>query len=386
MSDSYTPQEMLERLIAFDSISHKSNLPIADFIADYLAGHGIAAERVDNEDGSKTNLFATIGPEGAPGIALSGHLDVVPVENQTWTSDPFILREADGKLYGRGTCDMKGFIACVLTAVPDFIAVDLKHPIHLAFSHDEEVGCIGVRALIKQFGAHLPRPAIVIVGEPTEMKVVAAHKGIHAFETEIVGRAAHNSMPQIGVNAIEFGARFISELERLAAELAKRADGQNFDPPHTTLTVATISGGEAVNIVPQSCRIAWQFRNVPATDPDEIPRRLEEFAQAKLLPAMQAVSEEAAINTRKLNEVPSFAAREGSEAISLALKLAQENELLAVPYGTEAGLFEAADAPAVVCGPGRPPQAHTADEFIELEQMAECSAFLDRLIAHASSD
>ncbi len=385
MSDRYSPKEMLARLIAFDSISHKSNLPIVDFIADYLAGHGISCHRIESEDGKKANLFATIGPENAPGIALSGHLDVVPVTGQNWTSDPFELREAEGKLYGRGTVDMKGFVACALAAVPDFAQANLKHPIHLAFSYDEEVGCIGVRGIIKQFGQQFAKPAIVIVGEPTAMRVIDAHKGIHAFETEIVGRAAHNSMPHIGVNAIEFGAQFIAEIERLASELRQRADGERFDPPCTTLTVATIEGGEAVNIVPQSCRITWQFRNVPATDPEEIPRRLEEFANTKLLPAMRAVRDEPAINTRKINEVPSFAAREGSEAVSLALQLAQENALHAVPYGTEAGLFEQADAPAVVCGPGQPEQAHTADEFIEIAQIEECSAFLKRLVGHASA-
>lgn len=386
MSDRYSPKEMLAKLVAFDSTSYKSNLPLADFIADYLAGHGIESERVESAEGDKTNLFATIGPEGVPGIALSGHMDVVPVTGQSWSSDPFTMREDDGKLYGRGTCDMKGFIACALAAAPDFAAADLKHPIHLAFSYDEEVGCVGVRSMIEMMGQHLPKPAIVIVGEPTAMKVVNAHKGIHAFETEISGRAAHNSMPHLGVNAIEYGAQFIAEIERLAAELRQRADGPRFDTPFTSLTVATIAGGEAVNIVPRSCRIVWQFRDVPATDPDEIPRRLDAFAQEKLIPQMRATHAEANIETRKLNAVPAFDARDGSEAVSLALQLSGQNETGAVSYGTEAGLFEAADAPAVVCGPGTVDQAHIADEYLATDQLEECAAFLQRLIEHASAD
>ena len=384
MSDRYSPKEMLARLVAFDSTSHKSNLPIADFIADYLAGHGIEARRVESARGDKTNLFATIGPAGKAGIALSGHMDVVPVTDQAWSSDPFELREEGEKLYGRGTCDMKGFIACALAAVPAFVEADLARPIHLAFSYDEEVGCVGVRSLIAELGRHLPKPAIVVVGEPTGMKVVNAHKGIHAFTTEFAGRAAHNSMPHLGVNAVEFAGRFIGEIERLAAELRERRDGPRFDPPYTTLTVSTIAGGEAVNIVPKSCRLTWQFRAVPATDPREVERRLEAFANGALLPAMRATSPETAIETTKRNEVPSFAASGGSEAVSLALKLAEQNELHAVSFGTEAGLFEAADAPAVVCGPGHVDQAHTADEFVEVAQLDECSAFLERLVEHAS--
>jgi len=384
MSDRYSPKEMLARLVAFDTTSHKSNLPMADFIEDYLAGHGIKATRVVSADGEKTNLFASIGPEGVGGIALSGHMDVVPVTGQSWSSDPFTQREEAGKLYGRGTCDMKGFLACALAAVPDFAAAPLKHPIYLAFSHDEEVGCVGVRAMIEQLGQHLPRPAIVVVGEPTSMKVVDAHKGIHAFTTEFIGRAAHNSMPHLGVNAIEAAAQFIGEIDRIAAELRRRDDGPRFDPPHTTLAVSTIAGGEAVNIVPGNCRITWQFRNVPATDPAEVPRRLEEFAEQKLLPAMRAIEPTAEIATTKRNEVPSFNAKDGSSAISLALKLAKQNDLYAVSYGTEAGLFEAAETPAVVCGPGNVAQAHIADEFIEVSQLEECSAFLERLAQHAS--
>ncbi len=386
MSERLSPKEMLSRLVAFDTTSHKSNLPITAFIKDYLASHGVASQRVVSEDGEKANLYATIGPQKGSGIALSGHMDVVPVTGQNWSSNPFVLCEASDKLYGRGACDMKGFLACVLAAVPDFAARELAIPIHLAFSHDEEVGCLGVRSMIAKLGESLPKPAIVIVGEPTGMTVVDAHKGIHAFVTDVTGRAAHNSMPHLGVNAIDVAAQFISELERIAVDLRQRDDGPRFDPPHTTLTVSNIDGGEAVNIVPKNCRIIWQFRNVPATDAEEIPRRMAEFAQTRLMPAMQTVEADARIETRKVNEVPDFHADGRSEAVSLALKLTQRNELNAVSYGTEAGLFELAGSSTVVCGPGFVDQAHTADEFVDVTQLQECSAFLDRLAQYAAKD
>jgi acetylornithine deacetylase len=382
MSESHA--ELLSRLVAFDSTSCLSNLPIIEFIEGYLAGRGIESELVKSPDGQKANLFATIGPRDVAGIALSGHTDVVPVEGQKWSTDPFQLAQKHGRLYGRGACDMKGFVACVLEAVPNFVARDLAIPIHLAFSYDEEVGCLGARQLVGELGARLERPRIVIVGEPTGMTVADAHKGIHLFVTEITGREAHNSMPHLGVNAIEAAARLIGELDRIGADLAQRRDGERFDPPHTTVTVAKIVGGTALNIIPNRCEIFWQFRNVPATDPEEVPNRLMEFADRELLPVMRKTEPDAEIVTRKLNAVPGFQAREKSEAVSLALKLARQNEVHAVPYGTEAGLFEQASA-AVVCGPGGVGEAHRPDEFIEESQLAECSQFLQRLADHATA-
>ena len=375
--------ELLSRLVAFDTTSHLSNIPIIEFIEGYLTAHGIESELVKSPDGKKANLFATIGPRDVAGIALSGHTDVVPVEGQSWTSDPFQLAQKHGRLFGRGTCDMKGFIACALEAVPNFAAHDLTIPIHLAFSYDEEVGCLGARQLVGELGDRLERPRIVIVGEPTGMTVANAHKGIHLFSTEITGREAHNSMPRLGVNAIEIAAKLVGELDRIGAELAERQDGERFDPPHTTLTVAKIQGGTALNIIPNRCEVFWQFRDVPATDPDEVPKRLMEYAERDLLPEMRQTEPNAAIETRKLNEVPGFQARERSEAVSLALKLAEQNEVHAVPFATEAGLFEQASA-AVVCGPGGISEAHRPDEFIDESQLAECSRFMERLADYAS--
>ena len=377
-------RSLLEKLVGFDTVSSKPNLELIGFIAEYLAAYGVSSVLINDETGHKADLLATIGPQVAGGLLLAGHTDVVPVEGQNWTTDPFQLAQKHGRLFGRGTCDMKGFVACVLEAVPNFVARDLAIPIHLAFSYDEEVGCLGARQLVGELGTRLECPRIVIVGEPTGMTVADAHKGIHLFATEITGREAHNSMPRLGVNAIEIAAKLIGELDRIGADLAQRKDGERFDPPHTTVTVAKVAGGTALNIIPNRCEIFWQFRNVPATDPEEVPRRLMEFAERELLPVMRATEPNAGIETRKLNTVPGFQARAQSEAVSLAMKLAEQNEVHAVPYGTEAGLFEQTSA-AVVCGPGGVGEAHRPDEFIEEAQLAECSQFLERLADHATA-
>jgi acetylornithine deacetylase len=374
-----TPAELLARLVAFDTASARSNLPLIAFVEDYLGSHGVAARRLPSEDGSKASLFATIGPSGTGGIGLSGHTDVVPVEGQTWSSDPFTVVERSGRLYGRGTCDMKGFLACVLAAVPMFAARRLAEPVHLVFSYDEEVGCTGVRPLIAELGRSLPKPRLVIVGEPTSMQPVDAHKGIHAFETRVTGREAHSSMTHLGVNAIVCAAQMIVELDRIAADMRSRRDGPRFEPPWTTVHVGRIEGGVQRNIVPRHCAFVWEFRRVPATDPEKIPRRLDAFARERLLPAMRAVAPDADIVTRETNQVPALEEGTGSGALSLALALAGRNEAGAVSYGTEAGLFALAGCPAVVCGPGDIAQAHAADEFIDAAQLDACMHFLGRL-------
>lgn len=380
-----TPKQLLAQLIAFDTISANSNLELIAYVEEYLAAHGVVSERVVDEDTTKANLFATIGPDSTGGIGLSGHTDVVPVAGQNWTSDPFEMVERDGRLYGRGACDMKGFLACVLAHVPDFVARDLSVPIHLLFSYDEEVGCTGVRPMIAEFGRRLVKPRLIVVGEPTSMAVVDAHKGIHAFVTEITGREAHSSMPQLGVDAIHMAGRMVTEIGRIAAELEARQDGPRFLPPYTTLNVGRITGGDALNIIPRHARLDWHFRNVPQTDPEEIPARVARFAETELLPGMRAVAEDTGIETQKVNTVPAFQAPAGSEALSLALNLAGQNELFAVCYGTEAGLFENAGCPSIVCGPGDIAQAHAADEFVSEAQLAACDAFLERLAAFAEN-
>lgn len=375
----YSPTELLARLVSFDTTSHKSNLGIVAFIEDYLLQHGVTSTRVTTPDGQKASLFATIGPTEMGGIALSGHTDVVPVDGQAWDSDPFTLRETDGKLYGRGTSDMKGFLACALAAVPDFKSRDLAKPIHLAFSYDEEIGCIGVRPMIAEFGATLPKPRLVIVGEPTSMQVVDAHKGPVRWHVDVTGRAAHSSMATLGINAISYAARLIAELARIESELKITTRNDRFDPPYASLQVTSIEGGTAANIIPVTCRFGFEIRATPGLDPNLIEQRLKDFAAHECLPEMRSVAPEADITITRANAVPPFGADAKSEIVTLALHLTGQNETYAVSYATEAGLFQDAGAPSIVCGPGSIAQAHTANEWIAQSQLAQCMTFMRRL-------
>lgn len=377
------PAELLARLVSFDTTSHKTNLPLIGFVEDYLRQHGIASARVTSDDGRKANLFATIGPTDTPGIALSGHTDVVPVDGQTWDSDPFTLVESDGRLYGRGTADMKGFLACCLASVPRFRQRPLATPIHLAFSYDEEIGCIGVRPMLAQLGQALVRPRMVIVGEPTSMRVVDAHKGPVRWNVEVTGRAAHSSMAHLGVNAVSYAAKLIDELRRIEQQLKDSGGDPRFEPAYPTLQVTRIDGGTATNIVPVSCRFTFDVRALPGIDIDRIESRLVEFAEAECLPEMRAVAPEAGIAIARENSVAPFLAEPRSEAVALCLSLLGTNQTSAVSYATEAGLFQEAGAPAVVCGPGSIDQAHTANEWIAASELDTCMTFLDRLGAWA---
>jgi acetylornithine deacetylase len=376
---TYTALELLARLVAFDTTSHKSNLALIAFVEDYLLQHGVRSARVASDDGEKACLFATIGPDAVGGIVLSGHTDVVPVDGQAWDSDPFTVREADGRLYGRGTCDMKGFLACILAAVPDFKQRRLKTPIHMAFSYDEEIGCLGVRPMLAEFGKSLPKPRLAIIGEPTSMQVVDAHKGPVRWQVDVMGRAAHSSMAHIGVNAITYAMRLIAELERIEAELKTTSRNARFDPPYATLQVTKIEGGTATNIVPHACRFSFDVRSVPGLDTDTIERRVRTFADTVCLPDMQRVAPEAAITITRANSVPPFGVDASSEIVALALKLAGQNSTHAVSYATEAGLFQEAGSASIVCGPGDIAQAHTANEWIAMSEISKCMAFLGRL-------
>jgi acetylornithine deacetylase len=375
----YTPLELLARLVAFDTTSSKNNIGLIAFVEDYLAKHNVSSRRIVSEDGEKSSLYATIGPEDQGGVALSGHTDVVPVDGQTWTSDPFKLRSEGGKLYGRGSADMKSFLAAALASVPDYKARRLKKPIHLAFSYDEEIGCIGVRPMIAELGKELPKPRMVIVGEPTSMRVVDAHKGPVRWQVDVKGRAAHSSMAHLGVNAVSYATRLVSELERIEQELKQRVIDIRFEPPYSTLQVTKIEGGTATNIVPVTCTFVFDIRALPGLDPGEIESRLRRFAELRCLPEMREVAPEADIEIHRANAVPPFGAEPKSEVVALALKLTGQNETYGVSYGTEAGLFQEAGAPSVVCGPGDIAQAHTADEWIAESQIAKCMDFLVRL-------
>ena len=376
----YTPEELLVRLVAFDTTSYKSNLELIAFVEDYLLQHGVLSARVASPEGDKACLFATIGPQDVGGIALSGHTDVVPVDGQIWDSDPFTLRIGDDdRLYGRGTCDMKGFLACALASVPDYKRRRLKTPIHLAFSYDEEVGCLGVRPMIAEFGRTLPKPRLTIVGEPTSMQVVDAHKGPVRWLVEVTGRAMHSSMAHLGVNAITYAMRLIGELERIEAELKVSARNDRFEPPYATLQVTRIDGGTATNIVPVTCRFGFDVRSVPGLDVSAIERRLITFAEENCLPEMRRIAPEATISIVRANNVPPFGVSAESEIVALTLKLAGQNKTHGVSYATEAGLFQDAGSQAIVCGPGDIAQAHAANEWLARDQLTKCMGFLKRL-------
>lgn len=379
-----TAKQLLGQLVSFDTTSRNSNLPIIDFIEDYLKSHGVDATRIPDETGEKSSLFATIGPEDVAGIGLSGHTDVVPVDGQDWETNPFEMVEKEGKLFGRGTCDMKGFLACVLAKVPDYRALALKTPIHIVFSYDEEVGCTGVRPMIAEMGRSIVKPKMVIVGEPTTMAVVDAHKGPVRWSVDVTGRPAHSSMAPLGVNSITAAAELISELGRIEEELKSAPYDERFVPPYTTLQVTEINGGAASNIVPEHTWFGWEIRAMPGVDPDAIEGRLRARAE-ELLVAMREVAPEADIKIKRTNHVPAFAANQDGEALAATLKLAGQNETFAVSYATEASLFEIAGAPSVVCGPGDIAQAHTANEWIAIEELDKCLAFLDRVGAWAEA-
>ncbi|MCA3572314.1 MAG: acetylornithine deacetylase [Aestuariivirga sp.] len=375
----YSTEEMLEALVAFDTTSRDGNIPLIEFVEDYLDGWGVPHLRVDYEANRKTNLYATIGPDIAGGIVLSGHTDVVPVDGQPWTSDPFTLTRRGERLYGRGTCDMKGFLAVCLAEVPNFLKAGLKSPIHLALSCDEEVGCKGVRPLIAHMRDHLPKPRAVIVGEPTSMKVVNAHKSAITFATEVTGHEAHSSLTHHGVNAILVAGELLSEISRIRADLIAAGDPTNrFDPPYSTVHVGVIEGGTAKNIIPRRCAFQWETRLLPTADPDAVPSRFEAFASS-LEPQMKAVAPDAGIATEAVNRVPGLAPEEQSPAEHLALHLAGANSTHAVSYCTEAGLFQQIGIPSVICGPGSIEQAHKPDEYIDQSELRKCEAFMAKL-------
>ncbi|MBX3490187.1 acetylornithine deacetylase [Parvibaculum sp.] len=381
-----SPREMIETLVSFDTTSHLSNLALVEFVENYLASHGVAAQRVTNEDGTKANLFATLGPaDAAGGVVLSGHTDVVPVEGQDWSSDPFTVVQREGRLFGRGTSDMKSFIAVALAFVPEFLKDGPQIPVHLALSYDEEVGCLGVRPMIDGIIRTMPRPQVVIVGEPSSMKVVNAHKSIQSWSTTVTGLESHSSATDKGVNAVMYAAELIGFLSQMAEEMRRRGDASGrFRPPYTTVNVGPIRGGTALNIIPKTCSFLWEYRALPDLDPDEIINRFNAHVDENVLPRMRDVHPGARIETKVRAQAPGLAPEEGSAGETLVLKLAQCNAAEAVSYGTEAGLFQLADIPTVVCGPGDIAQAHKPDEFVELSQIAECERFMRRLADYVS--
>jgi acetylornithine deacetylase len=378
-----TVKDILGHLVAFDTTSHKTNIPCAEWICAYLGAHGVEPVYLPAADGIHASVFASIGPVTGGGIALSGHMDVVPVTEQPWVTDPFQMVEKDGRLYGRGTTDMKGYLACCLALVASLKTAKLSQPVHLVFSYDEEVGCRGVLDMIEKFATELPKPEIIFVGEPSRMTVVDAHKGGYRFETRITGKDAHSSKPQLGVGSIFVAAQLIGELQRIGERLKTDTQNPRFDPPYVSITVSSIEGGIAHNIIPPKCAFTWGVRAMPGHDATSIARDLDTFA-ATLLPAMRAVHPDCAIETTLIGALPPFWSGDQSPSRNLALKLAGQNATYAVPYGTEASHFQAAGCSTVICGPGDIDQAHQPNEYIDVSELDACMTFLNRLVREIS--
>lgn len=380
MSAKHPSTDMLKRLVAFDTTSRNSNLELMTFVAEYLRDLGVESELVHNEEGTKANLYATLGPTDRSGIALSGHTDVVPVDGQEWHTDPFQVVENGDRLYGRGTSDMKSFIAICLALAPEFLAGDITTPLHFAFSYDEEIGCVGVRGLIDALARRPVKPSAVIIGEPTEMKVVRAHKGKLSYRCRVRGHEAHSSLSHIGVNAVEAAAEAVAFLKSMARRHRDQGPyDSELEPPYTTVHTGTIHGGTALNIVPRECSFEFEFRHLPEDDPHALLEELRHFVDEHIAPEMTRTQPGTGFSFEPMSHIPGLATDEDAQVVQLVKALTGQNATAKVAFGTEAGLFQAAGMPAVVCGPGSIEQAHKPDEFIVLEQIAQCESFLRKL-------
>jgi len=386
--ETVAPVEMLRRLIAFDTTSRNSNLALIDYVQAYLKGHGIVSTLVPSEDGKKANMFATVGPNVPGGVVLSGHTDVVPVDGQPWVTDPWTLTLKDGKYYGRGTCDMKAFYAIALAMLPTFLKAKLKKPIHFALSYDEEVGCFGAHSLAAAMATEVPKPRAIIIGEPTMMTVVHAHKGSQSYVTKFTGFEAHSSMTHLGVSAIHFAGEFIHYLNKVQDELEAAAPkNSEFMPAAATFNDGTIIGGTAGNILARECEILWGYRELPTRPIEELGERAKTWLAEVLLPKMKAKHPAAAIDTVLRASTPAFSPEGNEDAKTLAGSWSGSNTVGAVVYGTEAGIFrKTLGVPTVVCGPGDIAQAHQPNEFILASQVEACEGFMNRMVEWASRD
>jgi len=378
-----TTVEMLARLVGFDTTSRNSNLDLIAFARGFLDGHGVPYRISTDPTGMKANIHAIVGPDVAGGIALSGHVDVVPVDGQAWSSDPFVLREAGGKLYGRGSCDMKGFVASALAAVPMLKAKGLVKPVHLFITFDEETDMGGARSLIDDLAASGKAPRFCIVGEPSMMQPILAHKGRLALKVTVRGLAGHSSEPAKGVNAIQAAAEAIAyvaaEQRRFAAE-GPFVEG--FDPPHTTPHVGTVGGGSILNIIPEHCSFVMEWRCVPGDSPAAEVERLRAYVAEHIEPAMKRVDPSTGFTLEVIDDIPGMALDADHELASLTKRLAGFNSAGKVSYGTEGGLYQEAGIPTIVCGPGDIAQAHKPDEWVSIAQLDACDAFIRRLADH----
>ena len=380
--------EWIRTLIGFDTTSRDSNLDLIHHVQGYLADLGVDSALTFDDTKQKANLYATLGPSDRPGILLSGHTDVVPVDGQEWDSDPFTVVHKNDKLYGRGTCDMKSFIAVCLAYAPKFLERGLETPIHLAFSYDEEVGCIGVRRLIDMVNGLGVKPTMCIVGEPTDMQVTIGHKGKRSYRARVRGREAHSSLAPSGVNAVEYAAETVAYLKGMARRI--QAEGpfdEDYDVPHTTVHTGVIHGGTALNIVPKDCLFDFEFRYLPATGYESYFSEIETYIRETLEPQMQAIDPASGFAIEELSSIPGLNMDPGNEVVTFAKSLAGRNDHGKVAFGTEAGLFQqTAGIPTVVCGPGSVDQAHKPNEFVSVEQVEKCEQFMTRLMDHVCAN
>jgi acetylornithine deacetylase len=376
--------DLVTTLIGFDTTSRGSNLDLIAFARALLEGCGARCRLTHDASGRKANLFASFGPDGDGGIVLSGHTDVVPVDGQDWSSDPFKAEIRDGRLYGRGACDMKGFVGVALSLAPEIARAKLTRPLHFALSYDEEVGCVGVTGLLEDLKAQGIKPALALVGEPTLMKIVGAHKGGAKLVTKCCGREHHSSAPEKGANAVMMAGEFVSLLDDVWNNLRADADAR-FDPPHSTVQATVISGGTAVNILAREALVTWEYRCLPDRDPEKILETVRRRAASEILPKYRARASEAGFATELHAQYPGLVMDEDSPAVLLARELTGANQVEAVSYGTEAGHFQNYGIPAVICGPGSIDQAHRADEYCELSELESCENFLRKVIAKAST-
>jgi len=371
---------LLNDLIAYPTVSADSNLTLINHLANRLQDAGARVDVFTDPTGQKANLFATLGPETDGGIVLSGHTDVVPVTDQDWSSDPFAMITRDGAIYGRGTCDMKGFIAAAVALAPQFAQHATRRPLHFAFTYDEEVGCMGAQALAQSLTDRGIKPGVAIIGEPTSMRVIEGHKGCCEYTTRFEGLAGHGSAPDLGVNAVEYAVRYVARLLELREELKILAPrGSRFDPPWTTINTGALHGGIAHNVIANHAAVEWEMRPVQAGDATHVRDAMRSYAENTLLPAMQAVWPDATITTEVIGEIEGLIPTDTNQARDIVTELTGANGTDLVAFGTEAGIFQALGMDVVICGPGSIEQAHKADEFVTTDQLAQCIRMLERL-------
>ena len=380
MTDLSRQLEWIGRLVAHDTTSSRSNLALIEDVESYLGEQGVETFRVQSDDGTKSNLYALVGPKAPGGVVLSGHTDVVPVDGQDWDTDPWALTEKDGKLYGRGTCDMKSFSAIGLSLVPEMLTADLKRPLIFALSYDEEIGCLGAPRMIEEIAERVPAPSAVIVGEPTNMNVINGHKGIASFRVFVTGYTTHSSQTDRGVSAVEAASRLIAKVADMRAARARDADPAcPFDPPYTTMTVNVVRGGSQLNIMAGEATFDWDLRAVPGDSVADIVEEFTDFAKGVEI-EMRRRAPSCRIALEQMTNAPSFAPQEPNAAVDLAKSITGKNATDVVAYAAEAGQFQEAGFSTVICGPGSIDQAHQPNEFITLDQVKLGTQFMRRLI------